>query len=506
MTTETVETIIVGTGFSGLSAAHELLAAGRTDFLLIDQADQVGGVWRDNQYPNAACDVPAHLYSLSFAPNTEWSSNYAPWHEILAYMNRVVDDLGIRGRIRFATQLVAATWQEQSGEWLLTLADASTVHCRYLISAVGALSRPLIPELPGMEEFGGEILHTAQWHEGVKLAGKRAAVIGAGASAVQVLPYAVDTAAEVLAVVRTPPYVMPKPEELYDEPAKAKFRADPGELLRRRQEHYDGFNVATEAQATMDPVFLDKAEADWRTHMESAISDPDLRRVLTPDYRWGCRRPVVSNIYYPALADPKTTVWDVGIVAMTPTGVVGSDGREWDADVVILATGFRGTELFDGVDYIGMDGQQLSKEWATAPEAWKGTLVAGFPNLFLITGPNTQASGSIIGIIEAQTRMSVALMDLADRVDATASVAVTRDAQHRYNEWLDITMAGTVWQIGGCASWYRIGGTGKVVTKYPGSSASFEAVTADLNPADLVFVVDGQQVPGGQELSRASTH
>jgi len=505
MTNETVETVIVGVGFSGLSAAHELLAAGRTDFLLLEQADQVGGVWRDNQYPNAACDVPAQLYSLSFAPNTEWSSNFAPWHEILAYMNKVVDELGVRDRIRFSTQLVAATWGEKPGEWLLTLANASTMRCRHLISAVGALSRPSIPDLPGIENFRGEILHTAQWHQDVHLEGKRVAVVGAGASAVQVVPFAVDNAAEVLSVVRTPPYVMPKPEELYDEAAKANFRAHPDELLRKRQEHYDGFTVSTDAQAKMDPVFLDKVEADWREHMESVVFDPELRRVLTPDYRWGCRRPVVSNVYYPALANPKTTVWDVGIVALTPTGVVGSDGREWDADVVVLATGFRGTELFDGVDYIGVGGRQLSKEWATAPEAWKGTLVAGFPNLFLITGPNTQASGSIIGIIEAQTRMSVTLMDLADRVGAT-SVAVTEDAQRRYVEWLDTAMAGTVWQIGGCASWYRIGGTGKVVTKYPGSSASFEAVTSDLDPADLVFAVDGRQVPVGEELSRASTH
>ncbi|MTD53733.1 flavin-containing monooxygenase [Amycolatopsis pithecellobii] len=504
MTGETIETVIIGAGFSGLSAAHELLTSGRNDFVLLEQASEVGGVWRDNQYPNAACDVPAQLYSLSFAPNAEWSCNYAPWHEILAYMNKVVDDLGIRDRIRFETELVAATWEHNSGEWLLTLADASTIRCRFLISAVGALSRPLIPDLPGMDEFRGEILHTAHWHPDVRLEGKRVAVIGAGASAVQVVPYAVDTAAEVLSVVRTPPYVMPKPEEHYDEAAKARFRAKPEEMDRKRKEHYDFFTVSTDAQAAMDTTFLDKVEADWRDHLESAVADPDLRRLLTPNYRWGCRRPVVSNVYYPALADPKTTVWDVGIVAFTPTGVVGSDGREWDADVVILATGFRGTELFEGVDYTGIGGRQLRKEWASEPQAWKGTLVYGFPNLFLITGPNTQASGSIIGIIEAQTRMVVALIDLADRAGAS-SVAVTEDAQRRYNEWLDAVMAGTVWQIGGCASWYRVGGTGKVVTKYPGSLASFEAVTSDLDPDDLELTVLDRAAADTEDRSRATT-
>lgn len=478
------DVVIVGAGFSGISAARELLNTGRHDFLILERAAQIGGVWRENRYPNAACDVPAHLYSLSFALNPNWSSNFAPWWEIQSYMEDVVDGLGVRDRIRYGTELVAARWDEEAAVWHLILADATRLDCRSLISAVGALSRPSIPDLPGMEEFAGEIFHTAEWHEGIALAGKRVVVVGAGASAVQVVPYVVDHAAATLAVVRTAPYVMPKPEEFYGDFEKAFFASHPEELLARRDKEYTGFNVSTRAQAVMDEDFLRAREADWRVHLEASVSDPALREILTPDYRWGCRRPVVSNVFYPALADARTDVWDVGIAAFTPEGVVGADGREWAADVVVLATGFRGTELFEGVEYLGRDGRSLRETWGSEPEAYKGTLVEGFPNLYLTTGPNTQASGSIIGIIEAQTRMIAALMDLCEHRGATG-LTVTAEAQARYNSWLVEEMAGTVWEAGGCSSWYRAGGTGKVVTKFPGALDDFERITQDIALSDL---------------------
>lgn len=493
MTTRYHETVIIGGGFSGIAIARELLVAGHFDFVILEQSDEVGGVWRDNRYPNAACDVPAHLYSLSFALNPEWSCNYAGWSEILTYMNAVVDDLGIRDNIEFQTRVVAAHWDHDLALWEVTLQDATSVRCRYLIPGVGAINRPLIPDLPGMSDFTGEIVHTAHWNEGIDLTHKRVAVIGAGASAIQVVPHAVATADAVLTVIRTAPYVIPKPEEFYGEEDKSFFRAHPEVLAEKRRAIYDEFNISTEASAAMDAEYLDRATATWKSHMENAIEDPELRRILTPDYRFGCRRPAFSNIYYPALADPKTTVWDDVVVAFTEDGVIGADGREWDADFVVLATGFRATEMFAGVTYAGKGGVLLNEKWAGTPEAYKGTLVAGFPNLFLMTGPNTQAVGSIIGVIEAQARMIVKLITTAHDA-GFSTVEVTEYAQRRYNDWLDDKMVGTVWEAGGCRSWYRVDGNGKVVVRFPASLAEFERLAAVVDTADIRF--GGSGVPG----------
>ncbi len=487
------ETVIVGVGFSGLSAAHDLLAHGREDFILLEKSDAIGGVWRDNVYPNAACDVQAHLYSLSFSQNAEWSSNFAPQREIWEYQERVADELGIRDRIRYESQLVAARWVAEDREWELTLSTGARLRARFLISAIGALNQPLIPRLEDADRYQGEVVHTAQWHDGVSMAGKRVAVIGAGASAIQVVPAAVEAADAVLVSVRTPPHVMPKPEELYTEEDKQFFRDHPEELLRRRQELYDYWNFSTHAQAVMDEEFLSAAEATWKQHMESAVADPELRRILTPHSRFGCRRPVVSNVFYPALADPKTTVTPSAVVGLTRTGVRMADGTEWDADLVVYATGFRATEMFDSVEFRGEGGHTLVEQWSTVegPEAFQGTLVRGFPNLFLLTGPNTQASGSIIGVIEAQTSYVARLLDFADRVGADA-LAVTDAAQQSFNALMDEMMSRSVWEVGGCESWYKVGGTGRVAIKWPGNLAEFERMLAELRPDDyrLLNAVD----------------
>lgn len=481
------ETVVVGAGFSGIAVAHDLLDKGRSDFVVLERAGAVGGVWRDNIYPNAACDVQAHLYSLSFAQSPEWSSNYARQPEIWAYQNRIVDELGIRDRIRFETALDSARWVEEDGEWELMLSSAETMRCRFLVSAIGALNAPLIPQLDGYGTYLGEIVHTAEWREDITLKSKRVAVIGAGASAIQVVPAAVDEADAVFVSVRTPPHVMPKPEEQYDEQDKQYFREHPEELIRRRQELYDYWNHSTHAQSIMDEEFLTNAETTWRAHMESAITDPSLRALLTPDSRFGCRRPVVSNDWYPALADPKTHVTASGVVGLTERGVRTADGEEWEADLVVLATGFRATDMLGGIEVFGASGKSLEESWTRGPEGYNATLVRDFPNLFIMTGPNYQASGSILGIIEAQSRYIVELMDFTDAQGA-AAVAVTDDAQIAFNGRLSEMMAHTVWEAGGCHSFYRVGGTGKVAVKWPGSLADFEHTLADLRPADYILV------------------
>lgn len=484
---EFVETVVAGAGFSGISVAHDLIESGRSDFVLLEEKHDVGGVWRDNVYPNAACDVQAHLYSLSFAQNPDWSSNFASQAEIWAYQKQVVEDLGIGDRIRFDTALVAARWVDEEDQWELTLSTGGRMRCRFLVTAIGALNRPLVPELEGFDDYRGEIVHTAQWHEGVSMAGKRVAVIGAGASAIQVVPAAADAADAVFVSVRTPPHVMPKPEERYGEEEKRFFREHPEELQRRRRELYDYWNYSTHAQAVMDEEFLSEAEAVWKAHMESAIADPGLRAMMTPDSRFGCRRPVVSNDWYPALANPKVHVTASGVVGLTERGVRTADGEEWEADLVVLATGFRATEILGSVELHGVGGRALSDVWADGPEAFQATLVREFPNLFVMTGPNYQASGSIIGIIEAQSRYIADLMDLADERGAAALV-VTDTAQAEFNERLQEMMSRTVWEAGGCHSWYRVGGTGRVAVKWPGSLAEFEQMVAEIKPEDYRLI------------------
>ncbi len=484
---EYTETVIVGAGFSGISAAHDLLASGRRDFVMLEQADAVGGVWRDNVYPNAACDVQAHLYSLSFAQNPDWSDNFALQDEIWQYQNRVVDELGIRDRIRFATRLEVATWDAGAARWRLTVTGGRHIDARFLILATGTLNQPLVPDLADADLYRGTVVHTAQWDRSLSMQGKRVAIVGAGASAIQVVPAAVDVADAVFVSVRTAPHVMPKPEERYDEDDKRFFREHPEELLRRRRELYDFWNHSTHAQAVMDEEFLTTAEATWRKHMEGAIADPRLREILTPHYRFGCRRPVVSNAFYPALADPKTTVSPSGIVGFTENGIRTADGESWDADIVVLATGFRATEMFENLEVVGSHGHTLVETWRDGPEAFQGTLVRGFPNLFLITGPNTQASGSIIGVIEAQTRYVARLMDLADRMRAGA-VSVSDAAQQTYDAKLSRMMARSVWEVGGCESWYKVGGTGRVAVKWPGNLAEFEQMLEVVRPDDYLFV------------------
>ncbi|GAA1994382.1 NAD(P)/FAD-dependent oxidoreductase [Amycolatopsis minnesotensis] len=372
--------------------------------------------------PQWGCDVPAHFYGLSFAPNPTWTRSYAPWYEILAYLNKVADDLGVRDRIRFNATLVSASWEERAGVWNLRTAEGTSLSCRFLIVASGSLSNPRIPDIPGRETFRGEVIHTAEWDERVSLEGRRVVVVGASASAAQVLPYAVDVAESVLAVIRTPPYVMPKDEQFYDAEAQARFRDEPERMEAIRSEAEHSFNVEAETQAVMDETQLAKIERQWRDYMESQIVDADLRDLLTPSYRFGCRRPVLSSTFYPALADRRTTVWSAEISRMTATGVVTSDGREWDADVVVLAAGFTATDMFAGIEFDGESARSLKADvWREAPHAYKGTIVAGFPNLFFVTGPHTQASGSIIAVIEAQMKMIMQYIRRSTRTAASPS-------------------------------------------------------------------------------------
>ncbi|MGV9296833.1 flavin-containing monooxygenase [Amycolatopsis sp. NPDC003676] len=299
---EYYETVVVGGGFGGICAAHDLLAEGREDFVILERAAELGGVWRDNRYPNAACDVPAHFYSLSFAPNPTWTRSYAPWDEILAYINKVAEDLGIRDRVRFDTSLVSASCEEPAGVWNLRTAEGASLSCRFLIVASGSLSTPRIPDLPGRETFRGDVIHTAQWDDRISLAGRRVAVVGASASAAQVLPYAVDVAESVLAVIRTPPYVMPKDEQFYDLEAQARFRAEPARMAAIRSAAEHRFNVEAETQAVMDEANLAKLRR--AVAGLPGVGDPRRGPARTPDPVVPVRLPPAGHVQH-VLSHPR---------------------------------------------------------------------------------------------------------------------------------------------------------------------------------------------------------
>ena len=477
------QVVVIGAGLGGLAVGIELLRDGVDDLVVLESADAVGGVWRENLYPNCACDVPAHLYSFSFAPNSEWSSNYAPQREILAYAQEVARRTGLVDKVRFGQRVASATWDDDRGVWVLATGSGRRVTARHVVSAMGQLNRPLVPELPGLETFAGPVVHTARWDPGLDITGRRVLVVGAAASAVQVVPYVVEHAAQTVSLVRTPPYVMPKPEEWYGEADKARFREHPELMARIRARLYDEWNDSAHAQSVMDETFLDTAERAWREHMESQVADPALRRVLTPRYRFGCRRPVVSNDYYPALADRRTTVVDSGAARFTPERVVTDDGREFPVDVVVLATGFLATDLLGHVAIRGTGGRLLSEQWHGTPTAYRGTLVPHFPNFYVMYGPNTQVSGSVLGILEAQARFVAGCLRLAGD---SGRIEVGERAHHEFNRELGEALDRSVFVQGGCSSWYRVGGTGRVVVKWPGTLARFEQLLERPDPRHLV--------------------
>jgi cation diffusion facilitator CzcD-associated flavoprotein CzcO len=479
-------TIIMGAGMGSIAIATELLRRGNANFTILEKEDEIGGVWRDNTYPNAACDVPAHLYSFSFALSPEWSSNYAPQCEILEYAKAVVKNNGLQEKILFGREVSTAVWNQSRSEWVVSTTSGESFVGKYLVSALGTINRPFIPPLAGLSKFTGKIMHTAEWNHDVDVRGKKVAVVGAGASAVQVVPYVVEHASRTVCLVRTPPYVMPKVEETYDEARKEGFRTRPDLLAELRQKEYDRWNYSAHAQAIMDEEFLCATENAWREHMEAAVHDGEMRRTLTPNYRFGCRRPVISNDFYPALIDPRTTVVGCGATRLTPSGLVVEDGREYEVDVVVLATGFRATDMLGQVRIHGRENHALSEEWAEGPTAYCGTLVKGFPNLFLMTGPNTQVSGSKIGIMEAQARYIGKCLDEVERRRAQ-TVEVSAQAHERFNEELDLRMRASVFARGGCHSWFKMGGSGKVVIKWPGSLKDFEELLEAPHLRDLVM-------------------
>lgn len=449
-----VKVAIIGAGFGGLCMAIQLDQAGIGPVAIIEKHAQLGGTWRDNTYPGAGCDVPSHLYSFSFAPNPDWSRTYARQSEILAYMEAVADRFDIRRLIRFNTEVAEARFDDDRGLWRIEIVGGGRIDAEVVISATGQLDHPAIPDLPGQESFAGPRFHSARWPDGLDLAGKRIGVIGNGSSAVQFVPEIAADAARLVLFQRTPAWVSPKPDRAYTEAEIDRFRRSPLAMRLHRAKIFLGleknFLVFGRARFAREQ-FQKQALAIMRRH----IADPELRRRLTPDYPAGCKRIVLSNDWYPTLARPNVEVVTRRVAALRPGGVETVDGARHDLDVLIYATGFRATEFLQPMKIIGRDGLDLNDAWSEGAEAHRGVAVAGFPNFFMLFGPNTSLGhNSIIFMHEVQATYITRCLKQLFQGRRGQVMEVKAQAMAAYNRGLRAALDRTVW-AGSCNSWYK---------------------------------------------------
>jgi cation diffusion facilitator CzcD-associated flavoprotein CzcO len=466
-----VRILVVGAGFAGLGAAIKLDEAGRHDFLVVDKGDTVGGTWRDNTYPGAACDVPSQLYSFSFAPNPAWSRSFSPQAEIQAYLEDVARQSGVLDRFRFGVTVEDASWDEQDHVWHVST-SAGTVTADIVISGSGGLSEPKLPEIEGIEEFQGEIFHSARWNHDYDLTGKRVAVIGTGASAIQIVPEIADKVAHLDVYQRTAPWVIPRNDRRYTGAERFAFKHLPLVQKVYRTAIYWGRELYVPA-FTLEPRLAAPAKAAALANIRKGISDPALRKAVTPDYQIGCKRILISNTYYPALDRDDVELVTDRIAAVTPTGVRTVDGVEREIDCLIVATGFYTTDQPIAHHIKGRDGRTLADVWAEHGMAsYKGTTTAGFPNLFQIVGANTGLGhSSMVFVIESQIAYIVSAIE---QMESRGIVAVEprQEAQDAWNADLHRRMGRTVWSTGGCASWY-LDEHGRNTTLWPRTTVSF---------------------------------
>lgn len=490
-----VDHLIVGAGFAGLCAAIKLQEAGETDYVVVEKDDEVGGTWHANTYPGAACDVPSHLYSFSFALNPEWTSHYSPQPEIKAYIDRVARDYGVLDRVVLGTAVLDARWDDEALRWQVETTGGSYA-ARTLIAGAGGLSEPRMPDIDGIDSFQGEIFHSARWNHDVDLTGKRVAVIGTGASAIQIVPELQKVVGHLDVYQRTPNWVIPRNEHVYTGWQKEIFRRVP--LAQRAYRAFIYSTLESRVPAfNRFPDLMKVVEQQVKGQIAKAIDDPELRAKVTPTYRAGCKRILISNAWYPALAQDNVDLVTDPIAKVTADAVVTADGTERPIDVLVVATGFYVTEPPIAQHVAGRDGRTLADVWDEAGmHAYKGTTVNGFPNFFQVVGPNTALGhSSMIFIIESQVRYVVESAK-AMRREGLAAVEPTEEAQAAWTARIRERMKPTVWQTGGCASWY-LDKFGHNTTLWPGQTFTFRQHLSrfDADKYDVTPLTEKEYVP-----------
>ncbi len=477
--------VIIGSGFAGLCMAIRLKQAGYHHFLILEKNDDLGGTWRDNQYPGCACDVPSHMYSFSFELNPAWSRMFAPQTEIWEYMRRCVDKYGIAAHIRFGRSVERMEWDDAIGRWRIATATGEAYTARAIVSGIGALHVPSIPEIPGADQFAGPAFHSAQWDQSCDLSGRRVAVIGTGASAIQFIPEIAQHAARVHVFQRTPPWIHPRPDFEIPPAVRATFAAVPPVMRAFR----DGIYWLLEARAAgfaVDPRLMAPLQWMAQRHIERQVRDPALRAKVTPDYTIGCKRILLSSDYYPALTRPNVDLITDPVAEITPAGLTCADGSSYDADVIIYGTGFKTVEAVAELNVAGRDGVKLQDVWRGGVEAYHGITVAGFPNFFLLLGPNTGLGhNSVIFMIESQVQHVLSCLRMLARRSGE-TIEVRAAAQRRFTDGIQRRLRGAVWSEGGCTSWY-LDAEGVNRALWPGFSFEYWARTRRARRADYVI-------------------
>jgi cation diffusion facilitator CzcD-associated flavoprotein CzcO len=489
---ERVTFVIIGAGFSGLGAAIKLSQAGHTDLVVLERAADVGGTWRDNVYPGCRCDVPSNLYCYSFDPKPDWRETFPSQQELWDYQRNLVGKYRLGRYLRFGHEVTAARWA--AGRWQISTSKGSFA-ARYLIAAAGALVEPSLPDIPGIESFGGTIMHSARWDEGWLPAGRRVAVVGTGASAIQIVPSIQPAVARLTVFQRTAPFVMPHTNRRVPPWNRALYRLLPWTQRAARLLLYWSRELLA-LGFTRYPKILKRLEVVWRRHLQSAISDPALRAQLTPTYDLGCKRILPSNDFYPALAKPNVDLVTEKIIEFRPGAIVTADGTEHVVDTVILATGFHVTDnpMFDKIT--GAAGRTLADAFG---QTYLGTVVPGFPNYFQLTGANTGLGhSSMLLMIESQ--LAYILDGIATTEAAGGQFEVRPDVAAAYNAHLQRRLPKTVWGSG-CSSWY-LDSEGRNLTLWPGFTFDFRRRTREFRTAD--FVLASGQLTGPAQAGHST--
>ncbi|MCP9208558.1 flavin-containing monooxygenase [Streptomyces sp. NEAU-Y11] len=499
LTREHVRVAVIGSGFGGLGAAVRLRRAGITDFVILERADAVGGTWRDNSYPGCACDVPSHLYSFSFAPNPDWPRNFSGQPHIRAYLERVTDTFGLRPHLRFGAEVRSLRWDTAALHWEVETVRG-TLTADVVVSATGPLSDPQIPDIPGLDGFPGKVFHSARWDHGFSLRGKRVAMIGTGASAIQIVPAIQEEVGRLTLFQRTPPWVLPRMDRRISGVERWLHGRVPATRALRRGVLW-GLRELQVGAFTKRPNELGLIERMAGAHMRRAVKDPRLRTVLTPDYRIGCKRILLSNEYYPALTRPHVDVVASGLREVRGSTLVAADGTETEADAIIFGTGFHVTDVPIAQRVTGAGGTTLAEEWKGGMEALRGSTSAGFPNFLTIIGPNTGlGNSSMILMIEAQLNYMADFIRQLDVLGGKVALDAKPAAVRAYNDMVQRRMERTVWNSGGCDSWYL--DNGRNTTLWPGTTSEFKKVTRRVDLSEYT-VVRPPAVPAKATVSTA---
>ncbi len=479
------EIAIIGTGFAGICMGIKLLEARIDDFVILERANDIGGTWRDNTYPGAACDVSSHLYSFSFEPNPNWSRMFSGQKEIYDYLKKVVKKYKLESFIRYGHEVMGGSFDEASGKWSIDITGKENIKAHFWINGMGPLNRPTLPEIPGRDSFKGASFHSSEWDHSVDLKGKQVAVIGTGASSIQVTPSIAPIVKKLHVFQRTPAWIMPKMDRDMTRFEKKLFKVLPFIQRLYRWRIY-WFNELPAYALTYKPKYIKFIQALSLRNLRKQIPDKALREKLTPKYMLGCKRILLSNDYYPAFRRSNVELVTDKITNIDENGIITADGNKREVDVIVYCTGFMAAEFPAYFKVSGLNGKALSEEWKTAPEAYLGTTVSGFPNMYFIVGPNTGLGhNSMIYMIESQVTY---IMDALSKTRKSnyKYMDVKKAPQDQYNKEIQEKLVGTAWDSG-CVSWYQTK-AGKNTSIFPGFTFEFRKKTKKVKDEDYDWV------------------